>query len=30
MKMISRAKIASTDTHYLHHIHAGRYDLQTD
>lgn len=30
MKMISRAKIASTDTHYLHHIHAGRYDPQTD
>ena len=30
MKMISRAKIASTDTHSLHHIHAGRYDLQTD
>ena len=30
MKMISRAKIAPTDTHYLHHIHAGRYDLQTD
>ena len=30
MKMISRAKIASTDTHYLHHIHAGSYDLQTD
>lgn len=30
MKMIARAKISSTDTHYLHHIHAGHYDLQTD
>ena len=30
MKTIARAKITSTDMHYLHHIHAGRYDLQTD
>lgn len=30
MKTIARAKITSTDTHYLHHIHAGRHDLQTD
>lgn len=30
MKPVARARITSTDTHYLHHIHAGRYDLQTD
>ena len=30
MKTIARARIASTDAHYLHHIHAGRYDLKTD
>ena len=30
MKTIARAKITSTDTHYVHDIHAGRYDLKTD
>lgn len=30
MKPVARPRITSTDTHYLHHIHAGRYDLQTD
>ena len=30
MKPVARARITSTDTHNLHHIHAGRYDLQTD
>lgn len=30
MKTIARARITSTDSHYLHHIHAGRFDLQTD
>ena len=30
MKNIARARISSTDTHYVHDIHAGRYDLKTD
>ena len=30
MKTIARARITSTGTHYLHHIHAGRHDLLTD
>lgn len=30
MKTIARARITSTDSHYLHHIHAGRFDLDTD
>ena len=30
MKTIARARITSTDAHYLHNIHAGRHDLQTD
>ncbi len=30
MKTIARARIASTGTHYVHDIHAGRYDLKTD
>ncbi len=30
MKTIARARIASTDAHYLHHIHAGHHDLTTD
>lgn len=30
MKTIARARITSTDTHYVHNIHAGRYDLKTD
>ena len=30
MKTIARARITSTGTDYLHHIHAGRHDLLTD
>ncbi len=30
MKPVARARITSTDTHYVHNIHAGRYDLKTD
>ena len=30
MKTKARARIASTDAHYMHHIHAGHHDLTTD
>jgi putative redox protein len=30
MKKITSASVASTDTHYLHYIHAGHFDLITD
>ncbi|SIQ15213.1 OsmC family protein [Solilutibacter tolerans] len=30
MKTVAHARITSTDTHYVHDIHAGRYDLKTD
>ena len=30
MKKVSTASVVSTDTHYLHHIHVGPFDLDTD
>jgi putative redox protein len=30
MKKVSTASVVSTSTHYLHHIHVGRFDLDTD
>jgi putative redox protein len=30
MKKVSTASVVSTDTHYLHHIHVGHFDLVTD
>ncbi|GAB3346719.1 OsmC family protein [Lysobacter tyrosinilyticus] len=30
MNKAHTATVASTDTHYLHHIHVGRFDLDTD
>jgi putative redox protein len=30
MKKISTASVVSTGTHYLHHLHVGRFDLSTD
>jgi putative redox protein len=30
MKKINSASVVSTDTHYLHHIHVGHFDLDTD
>jgi putative redox protein len=30
MSKVSTASVVSTDTHYLHHIHVGRFDLDTD
>jgi putative redox protein len=30
IKTISTASVASTDVHYLHHVHVGRFLLETD
>ena len=30
MKKVSTATVTSTATHYLHHIHAGHFDLEAD
>ena len=30
MRKVGMATVTSTDTHYLHHILAGRFDLDTD